>query len=78
MNSLIEYTCDYKVVDNRPFSQQLATFLDTTNGRDKLFRLIQYFVKFILPFIKDKKEYLKVISFLEGVSGASNLVRKVK
>ena len=77
MNSLIKYTCDYQVKDTRPCTQQLAEFLDTSSGRDKLFRLIQYYVKLVLPFIKEKNEYIKVCLFLEGISGASSLARKV-
>jgi len=77
MNSLIKYTCDFQVNDTRPFTQQLSEFLDTSNGRDKLFRLVQYYVKLVLPFIKEKNEYVKVCQFLEGISGASSLARKV-
>jgi hypothetical protein len=77
MNSLIKYTCDYEIVDNRALSLKTTDFLETTNGRDKFFRMIQFYVKFVLPYIKDKKEYAKVSVFLEGVGGASNLLRKV-
>ncbi len=77
MNSLIKYTCDYEDVDKRPFSQKVTDFLETTNGRDKIFRLIQYYVKFVLPYLKEKKEYAKISAFLEGIAGASNTLRKV-
>ena len=63
--------------DRRPFSQCLGEFLDTTAGRDKIFRLIQYYAKFIIPFIKNKDQLLKLVGFLEGFGALCGLTRKV-
>ncbi len=63
--------------DSRPFSQQLTEFLDTTVGRDKIFRLFQYYAKFILPFIKNKEKLLKIAGFFESFGAMCGLTRKV-
>ena len=72
-------TCSaFKIpVDKRPFSQCLSEFLETTAGRDKIFRLFQYYTKFILPHIKNKKNLIKFVNFLEGFAALCGLVRKV-
>jgi len=64
--------------DKRPFSQCLAEFLDTTGGRDKIFRLFQYYAKFILPFIKNKEQLIKLAGFIEGFGALCGLTRKVR
>ena len=67
----------YMKYDTRSLIQCVIDFLDSSVGRDKLCRLFQYFTKFILPFIKDKKDYAKVTQFLESFSALCSLVRKV-
>ena len=63
--------------DKRPLSQCIAEFLDTTGGRDKIFRLFQYYAKFILPFIKNKEKLIKIAGFFESFGALCGLTRKV-
>jgi hypothetical protein len=78
MNKIIQNTCCYVSKDPWPLTaQRTSAFLDTTTGRDKFYRLIQYIVKFILPFIKDKKQFLRLSLILENFGGACGMARKV-
>lgn len=63
--------------DNRSFSQKLSEFLDLTVGREKVFRFIQYFIKFILPFVKNKQNLQKLASFYENFGAICGLTRKM-
>jgi hypothetical protein len=64
--------------DNRPLSLKFCDFLDTTVGREKIFRLFQYLAKFILPFIKNKDQLLKLSGLIESFAALCGLTRKVK
>lgn len=63
--------------DNRPTSQKITEFLETTVGRDKIFRLFQYYAKFILPFIKNREQLSKLAAFLDSFGAICGLTRKV-
>jgi hypothetical protein len=63
--------------DKREISQCIAEFLDTTGGRDKIFRLFQYYAKFIVPFMKSK-EVAKLAEFISSFGALCGLTRKVK
>jgi hypothetical protein len=62
---------------NKPPLQATIEFLDTTGGRDKIARLLQYFAKFILPFIKNQPHLTKITVFIETVGAVMGLTRKV-
>lgn len=66
-------------VENRPFSQQLGEFLDTTIGRDRFFRFFQFYAKFIVPLIKNKDSKMigQLATFLESFGALSNMTRKM-
>lgn len=63
--------------DTRNFTQSLIDFLDSTGGRDKLFRVIQYIAKFILPLLKSKTQLSQLAVFVESLGSSMGLVRKV-
>lgn len=64
-------------IDKRPFSQSLMEFLETTGGRDKIYRLFQYYAKFILPHLKNKSQLIKLVGLIEGFASLCGLARKV-
>jgi len=60
---------------SRPFLICLIEFIDTTGGRDKFYRLIQYFAKFITPFVASIKSLESLKIFMEGIGSGCGLVR---
>lgn len=64
--------------DLRPFDQCIVEFFDTSAGREKFYRFIQYYAKFIVPLIKDKKNFFHVTQLIQNLGAVCNLTRKVK
>lgn len=70
--------CPRSHFDKRSSVECLIDFLNSTVGRDKLFRFIQYYAKFIVPFLKTNEKYAKIAQFIESLGNTMNTVRKVR
>lgn len=67
-----------KFKDNRSFIQSVVELLDNANGREKVYRFIQYYTFLLLPLVKNKEKYSKIATILDSMNALMSLCRRVK
>jgi peroxin-11B len=59
--------------------ENFIKYTDTTNGRDKLYRFVQYFARFLVAVLKVKAPtHTTIISSLENLKANLGVARKCK
>ena len=51
--------------------------MKTTAGRDKTCRFVQYFIKFLIPLIKIRKNQPNLIEKLKNLAGSMSTFRQI-